>query len=148
MDKVIKWLLLWNENKGKHFLALLYIVYKNCYEDLLQTNTKLFRLCKMELDLVIYRMVSVLKTHFWLKTALVSWEASSCWTPATLSKKRLRPATLSKKRLRHRCFPVNFGKILLRKPFWENTSTWLLLNFTRCVYAWKSSPSATRNKVS
>ena len=37
---------------------------------------------------------------------------------------RLRPATLSKKRLSHRCFPVDFAK-LLRTPFLQNTS-WTL----------------------
>ena len=39
----------------------------------------------------------------------------------------LRPATLLKKRLWHRCFPVNFAK-LLRTPFLQNTSGRLLLN--------------------
>ena len=34
----------------------------------------------------------------------------------------LRPATLLKKRLWHRCFPVNFAKIL-RAPFLQNTWT-------------------------
>ena len=37
-----------------------------------------------------------------------------------------RPATLLKKRLWHRCFPVNFAK-LLRTPFLQNTSGRLLL---------------------
>ena len=32
-----------------------------------------------------------------------------------------RPVTLLKKRLRHRCFPVNFAK-LLRTPFLQNSS--------------------------
>ena len=36
----------------------------------------------------------------------------------------MRPATLSKKRLSHRCFPVDFAK-LLRTPFLQNTS-WTL----------------------
>ena len=42
----------------------------------------------------------------------------------------LRPATLLKKRLWHRCFPVDFVKFLrlLRTPFSQNTSWWLLLN--------------------
>ena len=39
----------------------------------------------------------------------------------------LRPATLLKKRLWHRCFPVNFAK-LLKTPFLQNTSGRLLLN--------------------
>ena len=39
----------------------------------------------------------------------------------------LRPATLLKKRLWHRCFAVNFAKIL-RTPFLQNTSAQLLLN--------------------
>ena len=37
-----------------------------------------------------------------------------------------RPATLLKKSLCHRCFPVNFAK-LLRIPFLQNTSGRLLL---------------------
>ena len=39
----------------------------------------------------------------------------------------LRPATLFKKRPWHRCFPVNFVKIL-RTPFLQNTSWRLLLS--------------------
>ena len=35
------------------------------------------------------------------------------------------PATLLKKRLWHKCFAVNFVK-LLRRPFLQNTSIWLL----------------------
>ena len=46
----------------------------------------------------------------------------------------VQPATLLKKRLWHRCFPVNFAKIL-RTPFLQNTSGRLLLanclNFAR-----------------
>ena len=38
----------------------------------------------------------------------------------------LRPATLLNKRLWHRCFPVNFTK-LLGTPFWQNISGPLLL---------------------
>ena len=38
----------------------------------------------------------------------------------------LAPATLLKKRLWHRCFPVNFEKIL-RKPFFIEHFWWLLL---------------------
>ena len=42
------------------------------------------------------------------------------------------PATLLKKRLWHKCFPVNFVK-LLRTPFLQNTSGRLLLNtYSRC----------------
>ena len=41
----------------------------------------------------------------------------------------LRPATLLKKRLWHRCFPVKFAK-LLRTPFLQSTSGWLLLVFS------------------
>ena len=37
----------------------------------------------------------------------------------------LTPATLLKKRLWHRCFPVNFVKVL-RAPFLQNTTRWLL----------------------
>ena len=40
----------------------------------------------------------------------------------------LRPATLLKKRLWHMCIPVNFAKFL-RKPFLQNTSGRLLLNY-------------------
>ena len=40
----------------------------------------------------------------------------------------LRPATLLKKRLRHRCFPLNFAK-LLRTPFLTEYLCWLLLYF-------------------
>ena len=40
----------------------------------------------------------------------------------------LRPETLLQKRLWHRCFPVNFAK-LLRTPFLQNTSGRLLLIF-------------------
>ena len=39
----------------------------------------------------------------------------------------LRPATLLKKRLWHRCFLVNFAK-LLRAPFLQNTSGCLLVH--------------------
>ena len=39
----------------------------------------------------------------------------------------LRPATLFKKRLWHRCFPVNFAKIL-GTPFFIEHLQWLLLN--------------------
>ena len=38
----------------------------------------------------------------------------------------LRPATLLKRRLLHRCFPVNFRK-LLRTPFLKEHLQWLLL---------------------
>ena len=38
----------------------------------------------------------------------------------------IRPATLLKKKLRHRCFPVNFVK-LLWSPFLQNTCGRLLL---------------------
>ena len=38
----------------------------------------------------------------------------------------LRPATLLKKRLWHRCFPVNFVKVV-RTSFLQNTSGRLLL---------------------
>ena len=41
----------------------------------------------------------------------------------------LRPATSLKKRLWHRCFPVKFAK-LLRTPFLQSTSGWLLLVFS------------------
>ena len=43
----------------------------------------------------------------------------------------LRPATLLKKRLWHRCFPVNFVK-LLRTPFFTEQPFWLLLFVMRC----------------
>ena len=46
-----------------------------------------------------------------------------CWNHTSAC----RPATLLKERLWHRCFPVNFTK-LLRTPFLQNTSGWLLLN--------------------
>ena len=42
----------------------------------------------------------------------------------------LRPATLLKKKLWYRCFPVNFIK-LLRTPFLQNTSGWLLLEIAK-----------------
>ena len=38
------------------------------------------------------------------------------------------PATLFKKRLWHRCFPVDFAK-LLRTPFFTEYLQWLLLKF-------------------
>ena len=38
----------------------------------------------------------------------------------------LRPAILLKKRLWHRCFSMNFAKVL-RTPFSQNISGWLLL---------------------
>ena len=41
----------------------------------------------------------------------------------------LRPGTLLKRRLLHRCFPVNFAKIL-RTPFIQNTSGRLLSNLS------------------
>ena len=43
------------------------------------------------------------------------------------SAKKVEPATLLKKKLWHRCFPVNFAK-LLRTPFSQNTSGRLLLS--------------------
>ena len=46
--------------------------------------------------------------------------------PEVFYEKRLRPATLFKKRLWHRCFPVNFAK-LLRTSFLQNTSGQLFL---------------------
>ena len=51
--------------------------------------------------------------------------------PATLLNKSLwlRPATLLKRSLWHRCFPVNFAK-LLRTPFLQNTSGRLLLKYS------------------
>ena len=39
---------------------------------------------------------------------------------------KLQPVTLFKKGLWHRCFPVNFEKIL-RTSFWQNIFEWLLL---------------------
>ena len=47
----------------------------------------------------------------------------------------LRPATLFKKRPWHRCFPVNFMK-LLRTPFLQNTSGWLLLAVLKYQHEW------------
>ena len=55
-----------------------------------------------------------------------------CARASFLIKKGLRPATLLKKRLWHRCFPVNFAKIL-RTPFLQNTSERLLL-YLQFVY--------------
>ena len=54
----------------------------------------------------------------------------------------LRCATLLKNRLWHRCFPVNFIK-LLKTPFLKNTSGRLLLTL-KCIYE-KKQPS--RNHV-
>ena len=54
----------------------------------------------------------------------------------------LRCATLLKNRLWHRCFPVNFIK-LLKIPFLKNTSGRLLLTL-KCIYE-KKQPS--RNHV-
>ena len=42
----------------------------------------------------------------------------------------MRPATLFKKELQHRCFPVNFAK-LLRTLFIQNTSGGRIKNFLR-----------------
>ena len=42
----------------------------------------------------------------------------------------LRPAALLKKRLVHRCFPVNFAK-LLRAPFLTEHLRWLLLSYVK-----------------
>ena len=50
------------------------------------------------------------------KRLFLEW---NCFSPC-------RPAILLKKRLRHRCFPLNFVK-LLRTLFLQNTSGWLLL---------------------
>ena len=47
-------------------------------------------------------------------------------TKGSLFKKKLKPATLLRKRLWHRCFPVNFAKIL-RTPFCQNNSGRLLV---------------------
>ena len=46
---------------------------------------------------------------------------------------RVRPATLLKKRLWHRCFPVNFAKVL-RTSFLQNTSGSLFLPFG--IFVW------------
>ena len=43
----------------------------------------------------------------------------------------LRPATLLKRRLWHRCFPVNFAK-LLRTHFFTENLWWLLLKLYNC----------------
>ena len=51
----------------------------------------------------------------------------------------LRPATLFKKILWHRCFPVNFAK-LLRTPFLQSTSGLLLLPILRVlcsIFGWE-----------
>ena len=55
----------------------------------------------------------------------------------------LRPATLLKKRLWHRCFPVNFSKIL-KTPFLQNTSGRLLLCFM-AFSDWKFLPQRFKN---
>ena len=49
----------------------------------------------------------------------------------------LRAATLSKKGLWHRCFPLNFAK-LLRIPFLKEHPWWLLMLFwCLCLLTWK-----------
>ena len=45
---------------------------------------------------------------------------------------RLTPGTLLKKRLCHRCFPVNFAK-LLRTPFLKEHLRWLLLYYVKKI---------------
>ena len=47
----------------------------------------------------------------------------------------LKPATLLKKRPWHRCFPVNFAKVL-RTPFLIEHLRWLLLLFIMIVKVW------------
>ena len=54
------------------------------------------------------------------KKDLLEWSAK-------FTGKHLCRTLFLKKRLRHRCFPVNFVKIL-RTPFLQNTSEWLLTN--------------------
>ena len=56
----------------------------------------------------------------------------------------LRCATLLKNRLWHRCFPVNFIK-LLKIPFLKNTSGRLLLTL-KCIYE-KKQPSRTHVEI-
>ena len=54
-----------------------------------------------------------------------------CARVSFLIKLQARPATLLKKRLWHRCFPVNFVKIL-RTPFYIEHLWWMLLqNFPK-----------------
>ena len=50
----------------------------------------------------------------------------------------VRAATLLKKSFWHRCFPVNFTK-LLRTPFVQNSSGWLL----RTIFYWTSPVAAS-----
>ena len=62
---------------------------------------------------------------------LLLWKLPLCssqyfWIIIFQSSHRGWPTTLLKKRLWHRCFPVNFLKVL-RKPFLQNTSRWLFL---------------------
>ena len=57
------------------------------------------------------------------------WENSqeNACPGVSLLKKSQASCNFLKKRLQHRCFPVNFAK-LLRVNFLQNTSTWLLPN--------------------
>ena len=54
-------------------------------------------------------------------------------SPGSVLLKRLRPAILLKERLWHRCFPVNFTKIL-RTPFLTEHLRWLLLDSTLNIF--------------
>ena len=56
-----------------------------------------------------------------------------------------RPGTFLKKRLWHKCFLVNFERIL-RTPFLHNTSGWLLLNMQQ-IYRTTPTPKCDFNKV-
>ena len=60
------------------------------------------------------------KVKLWSTSSKGSSSVRSSWGVS------LRPASLFKKRLWHKCFPVNFAKIL-RTPSLQNTSRRLLL---------------------
>ena len=53
-------------------------------------------------------------------------QENTCARDSFLIKLQARPATLLKKSLWHRCFPVNFAK-LLRTPFFIEHLWWLLV---------------------
>ena len=70
---------------------------------------------------------------FIMKRKLIRYHTWQKQSPGVVLLKRLRPATLLKKRLWHRCFPVNFTKIL-RIPFLTEHLRWLLLDSTLNIF--------------
>ena len=91
---------------GKRFLCI----------DMLQDKSPIWSVI-LSLDIFLY----IFCTQIW------SYEYFILVLDSIKQKKRPRPAMLFKKSLWHRCFPVNFVKVL-RTPFFTGHFRWLLLN--------------------